>query len=234
MTTGEQTITTNSSGGGAVNRVVEINCEDTKLFEDPHEVLEVIQNNYGHAGKLFLEKLETEIKMDELKELYRTTMEAVSKHTTAKQAGSAADILVADILLDMFIFNDGKALKERDVVQYLAEESEASVNMRALDWLTGWIVQNHIKFCGTFKGEELNLNEIYGKQDDFTVTIISSVFNKACDDAGFNSKSFKDWLRRNEVIDATDNRFTKTVRLGAITPKCVILNKNKAEELLKV
>ncbi len=56
--------------------------------------------------------------------------------------------------------------------------------MRALNWLTGWIVQNHIKFCGTFKGEELNLNEIYGKQDDFTVTIISSVFNKACDDAG--------------------------------------------------
>ena len=47
ITTGERPITSMSSGGGAVNRVIEIECNGGKFFKNPREFCRTIQaNNY--------------------------------------------------------------------------------------------------------------------------------------------------------------------------------------------
>ncbi|CDC00507.1 putative uncharacterized protein [Firmicutes bacterium CAG:41] len=49
ITTGERPITSMSSGGGAVNRVIEIECNGGKFFKNPREFCRTIQSNYGHV-----------------------------------------------------------------------------------------------------------------------------------------------------------------------------------------
>ena len=55
LTNGEFPISNSSSGGGAVNRIIEIDCKDTKLFTDPIHVVDVIRRNHGYAGQAFIE-----------------------------------------------------------------------------------------------------------------------------------------------------------------------------------
>ena len=56
LTSGEQPITTANSKAGAVNRVIEVECSE-KLFDDPRKVSQIVDNNYGFAGKRFVQIL---------------------------------------------------------------------------------------------------------------------------------------------------------------------------------
>lgn len=56
ITTGERPITTARSGGGSVNRVIEIECKEN-FFDDPRHVANTVKANYGAFGKMFVQKL---------------------------------------------------------------------------------------------------------------------------------------------------------------------------------
>ena len=58
LTSGETPITGASSGAGAVNRVIEIECRTAhRIIEDGHATAGVLRKNYGFAGREFVEKL---------------------------------------------------------------------------------------------------------------------------------------------------------------------------------
>ena len=40
-----------------MNRIIEIDCKDEKLFADPQTVADTVRRNYGHAGRLLVDKL---------------------------------------------------------------------------------------------------------------------------------------------------------------------------------
>lgn len=48
ITTGERPITTARSGGGSINRVIEIECKE-KFFDDPRHVANTVKANYGFS-----------------------------------------------------------------------------------------------------------------------------------------------------------------------------------------
>ncbi|WP_405353943.1 DUF927 domain-containing protein [Ruminococcus sp.] len=116
ITTGEMPISNNSSGAGAVNRVIEIDCKDLKLFENPVEVADTIKKNYGFAGKMFVEMLQepdnTEYAIKCQKDFYKLLSNG---KTTEKQAMAASIILTADKLIDEWIFKDGQTLNIEDI-----------------------------------------------------------------------------------------------------------------------
>ena len=131
MTTGEQPITTGASGGGAVNRIIEIDCKDEKLFADPQTVADTVRRNYGHAGRLFVDKLsdDTDTAKTAYKRFYSLLQQGSS---TEKQAMAGAMILTADYLTDLWIFQDGNTIKIEDIRQYLTDKSDVDANARAL------------------------------------------------------------------------------------------------------
>ena len=45
------------SGEGAVNRTIEVDCHDTKLFDDPKKTATSLYANYGFAGPEFVKHL---------------------------------------------------------------------------------------------------------------------------------------------------------------------------------
>lgn len=226
LTSGESPITSAHSGGGAVNRIIEINTESQSFFKDAKKAADFFTKNYGHAGHMFVDELINEETKKLAQDTYKIFLEKLSgKDITEKQIMAASLILTADTLIDMFIFKDGNGLTVDEVTRFLATHSEVSSDMRAYDWLMDWIAQNNQKFGGRD-----DIPEVWGKSGVDKVSIIRSVFNKACTDNGYNPSSFLSWLKRNNVIETEGKGYTKRIRLNGMKCQCVILKTNVLPE----
>lgn len=226
LTNGEAPITSSHSGAGAINRIIEINTEGIHFFKNAKKTADFLVNNYGHAGKTFVEKLVDPEVMKLARKMQNDFFEKLSdKDITEKQTITASLILTADALIDMFIFRDGKGLAVDEITQFLATHSEVSADLRAYEWLLDWIAQNGQKFS-TASGSP----EIWGKKDFDKISIIRSVFNKACAENGFNSTSFLSWMKRNGMIETEGKAYTKRIRVNDMKCQCVILKTNVIPE----
>lgn len=228
ITTGEQPISSSHSGGGAINRIIEISCEDTKIFQDPAGLVDVIRKNYGHAGKAFIDGLEQDgmlqLAKDTQKDFYK---QLTSTEITEKQALAASLIMTADALADMFIFQDGQGLQIKEVSQFLSTHDEVSVNLKAYNWLMEWLAQN----SAHFKENQDKVTDIWGKMSFGSVSIIRSVFNKACNENGFNPTAFLSWLKRNDKLELlkSGKGYTKAVKVNGIACHCVVIKEMEGQ-----
>ena len=220
LTTGEQPITTGASGGGAVNRIIEIDCKDEKLFADPQTVADTVRRNYGHAGRLFVDKLGEDI--DIAKTAYKRFYGLLSQgSSTEKQAMAGAMILTADYLADLWIFQDGHTIKIEDIRQYLTDKSEVDANARALDWLMDFAASNQQRF-----DPEDDRGETWGVIRDGYICIIKSVFDREMVNEGFNPSSFLSWAKRQGLLDTEAGRTSKKKLIGNLHPRCICIKQD--------
>ena len=218
LTTGEQPISTGSSGGGAVNRIVEIDCKDEKLFSDPQATADAVRKSYGHAGRAFIEKLSNDT--DTAKTTYKQFYAALSGgESTEKQSMAGAMILTADKLIDDWIFQDGKTLSVHDISQYLTSREDVNVNERAYDWLMDFVASNANRFTVSE-----NFGELWGTIEGEWIFIIKSVFEREMSNAGYNGASFLSWAKRRYLIDCeSSKRMTKKKTIGQTHPRCICI-----------
>lgn len=220
MTTGEQPITTGASGGGAVNRIIEIDCKDEKLFTDPQTVADTVRRHYGHAGRIFLDKLSES--MDEARNAYKRFYGLLSQgSSTEKQAMAGAMILTADYLTDLWIFQDGNTIKIEDIRQYLTDKSDVDANARALDWLIDFAASNQQRF-----DPDDDRGETWGVIRDGYICIIKSVFDREMVNEGFNPSSFVSWAKRQGLLDSESGRITKKKLIGNMHPRCICIKQD--------
>lgn len=232
LTTGEMPISSGSSGGGAVNRIVEIDCKDEKLFESPRELVQVLCNNYGFAGKVFIDKLTFENNMDYARSIQGQFHTKLSEgESTEKQAIAASLILTADKLIDEWIFKDGKTLEISDIEQYLSTKAEVSQNERALEWLYDFVAQNNARFSTNSYGEYTG--EVWGSVDSDYIYFIKTAFDRVMRDNGFNSTSFLSWAKRKGITICESGRTTKKKRIRGIpsSVNCVWVKTPENNEL---
>lgn len=115
---GEEPITNDSSKEGVKNRVIEIE-ENSQIIKDGNTIVNFILNNYGYAGKDFIENLP---KSEELKAKYNEFVEKLKSITTStKQINAMATILVADEIVSKTIFEDDSFTVE-DVKDYFTKD----------------------------------------------------------------------------------------------------------------
>ncbi len=225
LTTGEKPITNTTSGGGAINRIIEVDCKHKRLIDNPIEFLKVIRNNYGHAGKIFVEHLLT----DEGRELAEKLQQINQINLTAdgaitdKQALSASFILTADALANEWIFKSKAVLRMQDIKPYLATKRSVSMAVRALDFLYNQIGVNIKKFnhSADYTGE------VWGTIDDEYIYIIKSQFDKMLEDNGYSSAAFLSWAKDNGVIETEYARNTMRKTINGAQVYCVWLRKDK-------
>lgn len=155
--TGEEPITKSGSGGGAKNRVIEIEATEN-IVDDGNFYANFFRNNYGHAGEEYIEKLPCK---KELQEQYRDIFQKIVEtcDTTDKQAMAMATLLLADKLSTEIIF-EGKPLEVDDVKEFLQSKADVDVATRAYDWVISWISCNAKRFS-----DADNSGEIWGKLD---------------------------------------------------------------------
>lgn len=227
ITNGEHPISNANSGGGAVNRVIEFEC-DEKVYSDLVGICAVIQSNYGFAGREFVEYLQTDGAFDRVnalqKEYYR---ELLKSDSTDKQAASASAILAADHIATELIFKDGNNLTVADLEKIMAKKKEVNVNNRALEFIYELVERNPNRFRPNDFGEYQG--EVWGKQEDDCIYIIKSVFDREMGNGGFNSTAFLAWAKRNDVIITDNGKRTKKARITGSATNCVCIKKNLSE-----
>ena len=227
ITNGEHPISNANSGGGAVNRVIEFEC-DEKVYSDLVGICAVIQSNYGFAGREFVEYLQTDGAFDRVnalqKEYYR---ELLKSDSTDKQAASASAILAADHIATELIFKDGNNLTVADLEKIMAKKKEVNVNNRALEFIYELVERNPNRFKANEFGEYQG--EVWGKSEENCIYIIKSVFDREMGNGGFNSTAFLAWAKRNDIIITDNGKRTKKARITGSATNCVCIKKNLSE-----
>lgn len=221
ITNGEHPISNQSSGGGAVNRIIEFECTE-KVCSDLVGTCAIIGENYGFAGREFVEFLQMETSVDILNTLQKSFYRELLKYdSTEKQAASASALLVADSIVTDLIFQDDNALTVEDLASIMTKKSEVDVNQRAYDFILELIARNPNRFFTNQYGEYQG--EVWGKIDADKVYIIKSVFDREMQSQGFNSTAFLSWAKRRDLIECGDGRRTKMARIEANLTNCVCI-----------
>lgn len=227
ITNGEHPISNANSGGGAVNRVIEFEC-DEKVYSDLVGICAVIQSNYGFAGREFVEYLQTDGAFDRVnalqKEYYR---ELLKSDSTDKQAASASAILAADHIATELIFKDGNNLTVADLEKIMTKKKEVNVNNRALEFIYELVERNPNRFKANEFGDYQG--EVWGKSEETCIYIIKSVFDRELGNGGFNSTAFLAWAKRNGVTITDNGKRTKKARITGSATNCVCIKKNLSE-----
>ena len=226
LTTGETPITTNNSGAGAYNRIIEIECEPSSpVIVEGNRISASLSSNYGYAGRRFVQRLygrqETDegIDFEKLKERYSEIFTDLSKRDiTEKQSMAAASIVLADEMITEMFFPDEQPLTADDLAEFMASKQTVSVGTRAYSYLCDWVSTNAFRLCGDSES-----TEVYGQINGDFVYIIRNRFDKLLDEEGFNPKSILSYLKANDLIDVRSKGFTRTKRINGIPTECVIL-----------
>lgn len=223
LTTGESPITSVSSGAGAVNRVIDIECTaGSQAIQDGHRVSNTLKKHYGFAGKIFVEKLyESDEVQDEVRNIYNDVFKLLCDgDSTEKQAMAAAAIVTADMLATHWIFRDDNALTVDEVKQFLASREAVSAGRRAYDWLCDWVSSNENRFHSV---DYAPSGDVYGVLENNTAYIIKSVFEQALQGAGFSTSATLSYLKSMRLIDTGSKGYGRTKRIGKTTPQCIWL-----------
>lgn len=162
--TGEEPITKANSGGGSKNRVIEV-AIDGRLVEDGHLVSNAVQENYGFAGREFVEYIRG-AGTAELMERYRELFEELCRlDTTDKQAMAMACILLADELAAKLFFAGESPITVSEAGKYLQSTKEVDVAERAYQMTLNWAAKNPVRFENPKDSNSPNKGEVWGKAE---------------------------------------------------------------------
>lgn len=219
LTTGEHPIISPSSGAGAINRTLEIDCHDIHLFDDPKWVAVTLYNNYGFAGREFVERLMDDKAIEDARSLQAAMQDDLKTDDTMdKQTASAALILAADRMIERQFFQDGILLQPSDIAPYLVSKQTVNQNARALQYIYDQVNIN----AGRFSPEFSSNGEVWGDQDDQYIYIIKSKFDQLLQDEGYNASAFIGWAKNQGILCCgTDGRPTKVKKILGKSARCV-------------
>ncbi|MDU6265818.1 MAG: DUF927 domain-containing protein [Anaerocolumna aminovalerica] len=212
--TGESPVVNIGSGAGAINRVLEIEL-DGPLFEDFTETLSIVRNNYGYAGKEFVEYIQNS-NISNLKDRYQKVCKMLEKYdSTGKQVQNLAFIILADQIAGECIFKDEKALDIKNIATFLKTKNEVSVAERAYQRTIDWIAANPIKF------DNNNAYEVWGKRDKNHVFVNKSILSDFLSSNNFDFDSVKrEWAEKGFLEKDNCGQFTTLVRVGESRIRC--------------
>ncbi len=117
---GEEPITSDTSKEGVKNRVIEIN-DDTPIIEDGNATVKFIQDNYGYAGKEFIDLIADREQLEQVNNKFAKDISELTEYK--KQVNAFACIMTADYYCSKLIFND-EPLSLDDIRRYMREDTD--------------------------------------------------------------------------------------------------------------
>ena len=233
ITNGERSLVDESTQGGAVNRVIDVESDGKPLFDGEfgNKVATLLRSNFGFAGREFVEVIEdlgfNEI--DSIKNRYFDVIKEAAKKDNCekedKQIIPMALILAADEISEQYIFKDGVRLDVEKCVGYLKNKGEVSEHKRAYEYIIEWAISNKFHFMQTKDDDFVNNCELYGYWDgDKKLVILGNVFSRTMKQAGFQSRAFLSWANREGLLEAGEGtHFQKRLRIDGSLSRCVAL-----------
>lgn len=231
LTSGEFPISSEKSGGGAINRIIEIDCKDKKIFSNPAKLVSEIKHNYGCAGAIFVKWLQDGDNIETVKRMRKEYYKQLvtNSDVTDKQAMSASLILTADKLINEIFFNDDILLSITEMQSNLTTRTSVDQNRRCYEFINDFVAVNYNKFNPEKDGYN---GEIYGTVIEDRIYFIKSKFDAVLQENGFNAKAFLSWAVENKVAFASEGRssLTKSICGKVCRCACILSVKENAED----
>lgn len=225
ITNGEHPISNANSGGGAVNRIIEFECSE-KVYSDLVGICQIINENYGFAGREFVQFLQKENNLEILNAIQKDYFRQLLKSdSTDKQAASASAILAADYVVAQLFFKDDNHLTVEDMEKIMTKKESVDVNSRAYEFIFELVTRNINHFKTNDFGEYQG--EVWGKIDQTEIYIIKSVFDREMKNNGFNSTAFLAWAKRKGYLSTAKDKRTKVTRIAGAVTNCVCIRKTE-------
>jgi len=225
---GEEPITKDGSGGGAKNRVIEIECTES-VVDDGNAVANLVRENYGYAGKDYIANLPDRKELqDRYREIFKKVLEECD--TTEKQAMAMSAILLADELSCKIIFRD-VPLKISDIKDYLRSKADVDVPTRAYDWVVSWITRNINRFT-----DQDNNGEIWGKidLDNNCCMVLKDVLTEQMSKAGFEYPAVvRKWAENGYIERNSQGRYYFNTHVYGIKGNYVKIVFNNEENIVE-
>jgi hypothetical protein len=228
LTNGEHSLVTETMQGGAINRIIDVRMDDGYIFENGNQVVETIKQNYGFAGRMFIDAIE-QISMERIKEIQQEFLQRITDRAQAlevekeeKQSLPMSILLTADKIATDYIFNDGIYLDFNTCVDLLKNKGEVSENERAYDFILSEVAINISKFKPDKHTDEYK-GEIWGSIENSYVIILNNAFGRICERGNFSSKSFLSWADKQNLLQSDKGRLTKKKRIAGANSWCVFL-----------
>lgn len=204
---GEEPITYDTSGGGVKNRVIEVQCNEV-IIPDGHGTVELIKENYGHAGKDFMDLL----KNHNISEMYSKIQKQIlaESETTSKQAMALALILLADQLISKYIFDD-KPLEIYEISYHLKSKSEVDTSERSYQYIMNHIANNASRFNPD------TLGELWGIIRESEILLNKNILQRELKSVGFEFDAVKaKWAESGYIIKNSQGYYTHQTRVHGI------------------
>lgn len=241
ITNGERSLVDESTQGGAVNRVIDIEASGEILFsgEDGNRVARLLKANYGFAGEDFIRLITQDGYIAKVNQLVNDYFNKIKECAKAqgvekedKQIMPMALILAADEIIESELFKDGVRLDLEKCCSYLKNKGEVSEHKRAYEYIQDTLVSQHFHFLENKDATASGNVEIWGFWiDKNKVAILSNAFDKILKDGGFQSRAFLSWASKEKIIDVgKDGRKKVQTKFFGSNRRCVILRTETDED----
>lgn len=219
LTNGERPLNSYVSQGGAINRILEVECKD-HVFVDPQETAELVKKHYGLAGKRYIEILK-KLGVDEIRRIQKEFQAKLhDDEAMQKQSMSLAILLTADKIATDYLFKDGEYITLEEAKGVLINRNDLSDNERCYRYLQDKIAMNHQRFDAETKVEK------WGILENGYAIIYNQAFKELCKSGGFSDKAFLSWADRQSLIETQGGRMTKVKKVEGNPVRCVFLKLN--------
>lgn len=205
--------------GGSRGRVITLeNEEKPEYFDNLDELMEFFENNYGHAGRDFVEVLQ-KIGIDKVKKMYngfhKILRKAAKQHgKMSRHAANVAFLVTADRIAEKYLFHDGVKISLEEAIALMSDEKEIDQPSRFYNNLIDTVYQNAGKIEGLTEAKDIKGEYwgIYIEDDEFngktvaTVSFIPKILNQLAKDADMDVKLFITYLKKNHLLKADKGR----------------------------
>ena len=217
---GENPISEFADSGGAINRIIEIECcED--IYENPAEINSTVMKNYGFAGRVFVGNLK-KFTPDELKEMKSEIEKGFDGYNfPAKQVMAISTLLLADKLATDFIFKDECELTVEDVVDIPTRKKDVSEGQRCYEFIIESLSVYGQHFDAQFSCDQWGFKETPDEYGDVYVYFYPKPLENLLKNNGFSRKAFSAWAINRELIKHTGKRDTVIKRDGGSVMRLV-------------
>lgn len=217
LTNGERPLNSYVTQGGAINRILEVECGE-KVYRDPQTTAELVKKNYGFAGREFVSVLK-KIGFEEVERIQREIQRKIhNDEKMQKQSISLSIVLTADRIVTDYLFKDGQYISLDDAAQVLVDRNELSDNERCYQYILSEVDINRAKFDAMSQ-----TNEKWGMIEHGYAVIYNNIFDSICKKGGFSRKAFLSWADRNGLIQTQGGQLTKVKKAEGKTIRCVFI-----------
>ena len=216
LTNGERPLSSYVTQGGAINRIIEVECRE-KVFTDPQYTANFLKKNYGFAGKEFVKAIK-EIGVDQIREMQAEIQKEIYRDDAMqKQSIALSVILTADRIATDRIFCDGEYIDIESAKKVLASQSEVSEHERCYRYLLDKISMNSQRFDAAVNVEQWGIID-----QGYAIMYVQAV-KDLCESGSYSYKAFMNWADKNGLLQTDGKNQTKNKKMGKKAVRCVWL-----------